>query len=81
MIVVDPFVEPQLESLTAELKKAGTEYLINNKITKEPSVSDFKILLEKAEENSIDSVIGIGGVRVLDVSKLLAAICHSEIRY
>jgi alcohol dehydrogenase class IV len=77
LIVVDPFIEPHLESLTFELRKAGTKYFIDNKITKEPSVSDFKKLLEKAEKNSIDSVIGIGGGSVLDVSKLAAAICHS----
>ncbi len=77
LIVVDPFVESQTESFTAELKTAGIKFSILNEITKEPTLNDFKKWKEWAEDNSIDSVIGIGGGSVLDVAKLIAALCHS----
>jgi alcohol dehydrogenase class IV len=77
LIVVDPFVEAQLESLTNALQAAGIGFSILNEITNEPSLGDFKKWNAQAEEEAIDSVIGIGGGSVLDVAKLIAAFCHS----
>lgn len=76
-IIVDPFVEPQLESFISELENAQIGYIICSQISNEPSLGDFKKLNQQAEDNSIDSVIGIGGGSVLDIAKLIAALCHS----
>ena len=55
------------------LRKNGTAIKINTSIHGEPSFSDFERLLTEAKDFKADSVVGIGGGSVLDVSKLIAA--------
>ncbi len=78
LIVADPFVAHQLEGLTNKLQKSGVNFLMTTEIAKEPSIGDFKRLLQKVENESIDAVIGIGGGSVLDVAKLIAVLCYSS---
>ena len=44
----------------------------------EPTVNDFKRILAEARAFKADSVIGVGGGSVLDLSKLVATLIHSE---
>ncbi len=78
LIVVDPYVEPQLDKLTGALDDAGTIVTVINEIANEPTIDDFEKWNALAKENSIDAVLGIGGGSVLDMAKLIAAFAHSE---
>ena len=69
-----PLIEPSL----AELKKAGTSIEVFQNILAEPTVNDFKSILEVARKFQADSVVGIGGGSVLDVTKLVAAFINSD---
>ena len=69
-----PLVEPSLN----KLEKAGIAIDVCQDITTEPSVGDFQKILAQARSFKADSVVGIGGGSVLDVSKLVAAFCYSE---
>jgi alcohol dehydrogenase len=72
-ILADPGVRRALETLSCAFEMEGLEVFIRTTISSEPTVGTFLSVLKEAEENRIDSVIGIGGGSVLDVSKLLAA--------
>ena len=78
-IIADPNIKEPLEIVSKSLKTSGIEYQINTDVTQEPTVSTFNDILKIAESHSIDSVIGIGGGSVMDVAKLLAAMCFSGI--
>lgn len=69
-----PLIRPMVDKLTAE----GVSIEIFDHILAEPSVSDFKNILEVARHFKADSVIGVGGGSVLDVTKLVAALIDSD---
>ena len=67
-------IAPLREQILALLKPLeGLAYAINESIVAEPSFADFEQLLQEARAFKADSVVGIGGGSVLDVSKLIAA--------
>ncbi|MCF8381330.1 MAG: iron-containing alcohol dehydrogenase [Bacteroidales bacterium] len=76
-IFVDPNINSIIELLTKALVSSGIEYILCKDITNEPGFLQFEQLLSEAERNNIDSVIGIGGGSVMDVAKLIAAMCYS----
>ena len=76
-LVVDPHIRHVLELVTNALDMDGIEVIIGSSIEKEPTESGFLSLLNEAESNGVDSVIGIGGGSVLDVAKLVAAMTGS----
>ncbi|HKK12891.1 MAG TPA: iron-containing alcohol dehydrogenase, partial [Flavobacteriaceae bacterium] len=63
----------ELSKLFEELKKNSIDYSIDTSIVKEPSFTEFNVILDKAKLFDSDSIVGIGGGSVLDVSKLVAA--------
>ena len=78
-LLADPNVRAPLEKLRAALTGAGINCILNTEIKHEPTISEFNNILSGAEESRIDSVIGMGGGSVLDVAKLVAALCYSKI--
>lgn len=62
-----------LEDFCGHLKRNGIALIMDTTIEQEPSFADFKKILERYSQVDADTVIGIGGGSVLDVSKLVAA--------
>lgn len=60
------------------LKSSGIKVVVDDSITKEPTVGMFLSLLQRAREVSVDSVVGIGGGSVMDVAKLVSALLNNE---
>jgi alcohol dehydrogenase len=75
MVIADPHVKSALEKLFEGFHEAGIFYVLDMEISKEPTVDDFNRLLSVAEKNFVDAVIGVGGGSVLDIAKLVAALC------
>jgi alcohol dehydrogenase class IV len=72
-IVSIPPVIAQINEQLDILRQKGIAIEINDSILAEPSFDDFEQLLARARAFRADSVAGIGGGSVLDVSKLIAA--------
>ena len=77
-VLTAPPILPLIEEPLAELKAAGISIETYQDIVAEPTVNDFKKILEVARGFKADSVIGIGGGLVLDVTKLVAAFIRSD---
>lgn len=77
-VLTAPPILPLIEEPLAELKAAGISIETYQDIVAEPTVNDFKKILEVARSFKADSVIGIGGGSVLDVTKLVAAFINSD---
>ena len=77
MVLTAPPILPLIEEPLASLKAAGASIEIFQNILAEPTVNDFKKILEVARQFKADSVVGIGGGSVLDVTKLVAAFINS----
>ncbi|MBQ7511110.1 MAG: iron-containing alcohol dehydrogenase [Prevotella sp.] len=77
-VLTAPPILPLIEEPLADLRQAGISIEICQNIVAEPTVNDFKAILERARQFKADSVIGIGGGSVLDVTKLVAAFIDSD---
>ena len=77
MVLTAPPILPLIEEPLANLKAAGVSIEIFQNILAEPTVNDFKKILEVARQFKADSVVGIGGGSVLDVTKLVANLTHN----
>jgi len=77
-VLTAPPILPLIEEPLAELKAAGISIETYQDIVAEPTVNDFKKILAVAQAFHADSVVGIGGGSVLDVTKLVAAFIHSD---
>ena len=78
MVLTAPPILPLIEEPLASLKAAGVSIETCQDILAEPTVNDFKKILEAARQFKADSVVGIGGGSVLDVTKLVAAFINSD---
>ena len=78
MVLTAPPILPLIEEPLASLKAAGVSIEIFHNILAEPTVNDFKAILQVARDFKADSVVGIGGGSVLDVTKLVAAFINSD---
>ena len=76
-VLTAPPILPLIEEPLASLKATGVSIEIFQDILAEPTVNDFKKILEVARQFKADSVVGIGGGSVLDVTKLVAAFINS----
>ena len=79
-LVADPNILNSIDLVTGALEMEGLEVFVNRSISGEPTVSEFLSVLNDAKSKKVDAVIGIGGGSVLDVAKLVAAMCHSGIK-
>ena len=77
-VLTAPPIRPLIEDTLAELKSAGVSIEVFQEIVAEPTVNDFKKILEVARQFKADSVVGVGGGSVLDVTKLIAAFINSD---
>ena len=77
-VLTAPPIRPLIEGTLDELKAAGIAVEVFQDIVAEPTVNDFKRILEEARQFQADSVAGIGGGSVLDVTKLVAAFIDSD---
>ena len=77
-VLTAPPIRPLIEGTLDELKAAGVAVEVFQDIVAEPTVNDFKKILEVARQFQADSVVGIGGGSVLDVTKLVAAFIDSD---
>ena len=74
MVLTAPPILPLIEEPLANLKAAGVSIEIFQNIVAEPTVNDFKKVLAIAQAFHADSVVGIGGGSVLDLTKLIASL-------
>jgi alcohol dehydrogenase class IV len=77
-ILTAPPIVPLLKETLDRLTAAGVAIEIYDHITQEPSVTDFKTILAVARKFGADSVIGVGGGSVMDLSKLIATLVNSN---
>ena len=77
-VLTAPPIRPLIEDTLAELKSAGVNIEVFQDIVAEPTVNDFKKILKVARQFKADSVVGVGGGSVLDVTKLIAAFINSD---
>lgn len=77
-ILTAPVIRPMIAEMDETLVKSGVTIEYFDDIHQEPSVNDFKKILEIAREFKADSVIGVGGGSVLDLSKLVATLINSD---
>ena len=77
-VLTAPPIRPLIEGTLDELKAAGIAVEVFQDIVAEPTVNDFKRILEVTRQFRADSVVGIGGGSVLDVTKLVAAFINSD---
>ena len=77
-VLTAPPIRPLIEGTLDELKAAGIAVEVFQDIVAEPTVNDFKRILEEARHFQADSVAGVGGGSVLDVTKLVAAFINSQ---
>ena len=77
-VLTAPPIRPLIEDTLAELKSDGVSIEVFQDIVAEPTVNDFKKILEVARQFKADSVVGVGGGSVLDVTKLIAAFINSD---
>ena len=76
-VVTAPPILPLIEEPLKKLADAGISCETFSSINAEPTVNDFKEVLGKAQKFGADSVVGIGGGSVLDITKLVAAFANS----
>ena len=62
-----------LEMLDGELKQAGVEYVLFDKIEANPLEPTVQAGVEFGREHGVDFVIGLGGGSVMDSAKVIAA--------
>lgn len=77
-IITMPVIRPMISDMVDQLVSNGITVEFYEDICNEPSVSDFKTLLQTAEKFKADSVLGIGGGSVLDLTKLVATLIDSK---
>ena len=73
-VLTAPPIRPLIEEAMDTLKASGVSIEVYQDIVAEPTVNDFRGILEKARRFQADSVVGIGGGSVLDVTKLVASL-------
>ena len=77
-VLTAPVIRPLLATTDERLKAAGVAIEYFDNIRQEPSVTDFKNILAMARRFDADSVVGVGGGSVMDLSKLVATLLSSE---
>ena len=77
-VLTAPPIRPLIETTLTALQAAGISIEVFDQITAEPTLNDFERILEIARQFQADSVVGIGGGSVLDVTKLVAAFKDSQ---
>lgn len=77
-IITMPVIRPMISGMTDRLSEEGVSIEFYEDVRNEPSIADFKKLLAAANEFGADSMLGIGGGSILDVTKLAATLQGSN---
>lgn len=77
-ILTAPVLRPLLTKMDETLQSGGVQLSYFDDIRQEPTVNDFRTIVDKAREFQADSVIGVGGGSVLDLAKLVATLLYSD---
>ena len=77
-ILTAPVLRPLLTKMDETLQSGGVQLSYFDDIRQEPTVNDFRTIVDQAREFQADSVIGIGGGSVLDLAKLVATLLYSD---
>ncbi len=77
-ILTAPVLRPLLNKMDETLQSGGVQLSYFDDIRQEPTVNDFRTIVDKAREFQADSVIGVGGGSVLDLAKLVATLLYSD---
>lgn len=70
-----------LDRVENELKKANCEFVLYNKITNNPTLTEVMEGAKVAKENNCDFVLGLGGGSPIDASKSIAIMATNEGNY
>ena len=73
-ILTAPPIRPLIADMQQQLEQMGVAMEVFDQIVAEPTVADFKNILTQAQTFQADSVIGVGGGSVLDITKLVATL-------
>ena len=73
-ILTAPPIRPLIADMQQQLEQMGVAMEVFDQIVAEPTVTDFKNILTKAQTFQADSVVGVGGGSVLDITKLVATL-------
>jgi alcohol dehydrogenase class IV len=73
LVSSDP-VLPLLGALTEALKKHNIEIVRSASVNREPTRELFETILQAAQTEKIQAVLGVGGGSAIDVAKLVAAL-------
>ena len=78
-VVTFPQLKPLIiDTLVDEIKTSGKMLHVDESISSEPTIDAFKKVLNSAFKFKTDCVVGIGGGSVMDVAKLVAALCDKK---
>lgn len=77
-ILTAPPIRPLIADMQQQLEQMGVVMEVFDQIVAEPTVTDFKNILTKAQTFQADSVIGVGGGSVLDITKLVATLFYGK---
>ncbi len=77
-ILTAPPIRPLIADMQQQLEQMGVAMEVFDQIVAEPTVTDFKNILMKAQTFQADSVIGVGGGSVLDITKLVATLFYGK---
>ena len=77
-ILTAPVLRPLLTKMDETLQSGGVQLSYFDDIRQEPTVNDFRTIVDLAREFQADSVIGVGGGSVLDLAKLVATLLYSD---
>jgi len=78
LLVSSSPVLPTLVEVKAALHKFGVEIVQAAPVDAEPTQALFEHILQFAQAEKIDGVLGIGGGSAIDVAKLVAALAHGK---
>lgn len=78
LLVSSTPVLPTIRGVLNELEKNRVRVVHSPPVDREPTVRMFEEMLARARGEKIDGIIGIGGGSVIDVAKLIAALCRGK---
>lgn len=77
LLLCAPPIVPLIHTSIEFLRTQRIHVIVDDSIVSEPEIDTLETLLSLARQEKIDSVVGVGGGSVLDVSKLVAALHNS----
>ncbi|MDR3119115.1 MAG: iron-containing alcohol dehydrogenase [Mediterranea sp.] len=77
-LITAPPILPLIEGAIRKMESGGITVRIFDGVLQEPTVNDFRAVLDDARRFRANSVAGIGGGSVLDMAKLIAAFAGND---